>query len=111
MLVMDSLGLGIFTVIGIQTAQMQSADYSLFLLVFVGVVTGTGGGVIRDVLAAEQPYIFVKHFYASASIIGAIITSIMWPYFDPALTIGVGTLIILLLRLFAARFRWKLPTA
>jgi uncharacterized membrane protein YeiH len=111
MLIMDSVGLGIFTVVGIQTAQMQSSEYSIFLLVFVGVITGTGGGVLRDVLAAEQPYIFIKHFYASASIIGAIVASIMWPYFEPALTICISTLLIVLLRLFAAKYRWKLPTA
>ena len=90
---------------------MQSSEYSIFLLVFVGVITGTGGGVLRDVLAAEQPYIFIKHFYASASIIGAIVASIMWPYFEPALTIFISTLLIVLLRLFAAKYRWKLPTA
>ena len=111
MLIMDSIGLGIFTVVGIQTAQLQSPDYSIFLLVFVGVITGTGGGILRDVLAAEQPYIFIKHFYASASIIGALLCSVMWPWFQPAVSIGVGTLVIVLLRLFAAKYRWKLPAA
>ena len=44
-----------------------------FLLVFVGVVTGVGGGVLRDVLAGERPYIFVKHVYATASLLGALV--------------------------------------
>ena len=62
MLIMDSLGLGIFTVIGIRTAYSQSENHNVFLLVFVGVITGVGGGILRDVLAGNTPYIFVKHF-------------------------------------------------
>ena len=71
MLVMDSLGLGIFTVVGINTAYELSNDYTFFLLVFVGTITGVGGGVLRDVMAGGTPYIFVKHVYACASAVGA----------------------------------------
>ena len=51
LLIMDSAGLGIFTVAGIRIAYEHAARPTLFLLVFVGVVTGVGGGVLRDVLA------------------------------------------------------------
>ena len=71
LLVMDSAGLGIFTVMGIRIAYSSTSDPTLFLLVFVGVVTGVGGGVLRDVMAGDTPYIFVKHVYASASLAGA----------------------------------------
>ena len=43
MLIMDSIGLGVFTVVGINTAYSQDGEYNIFLLVFVGVVTGVGG--------------------------------------------------------------------
>lgn len=68
MLAMDSIGLGIFTVIGVQAAFAQSGSYNLFLLTFVGVITGVGGGVLRDIMAGNTPYIFVKHIYACASL-------------------------------------------
>ena len=71
MLIMDSLGLGIFTAVGIETAYL-AGHRSIFLLIFVGMITGIGGGVMRDVLSGNTPYIFVKHFYASASLIGAV---------------------------------------
>ena len=64
MLWLDSIGLGLFTVVGVQCAFQQAENYNLFLLVFVGVITGVGGGVLRDVLSNQKPYIFVKHFYA-----------------------------------------------
>ena len=58
LLILDSLGLGVFTVVGIQTAYSVSTGRGAFLVVFVGVITGVGGGVLRDVLAGEKPYIF-----------------------------------------------------
>ena len=48
---MDALGLGVFTVVGVQIAYEAVAEPTLFLLVFVAVVTGVGGGVLRDQLA------------------------------------------------------------
>src|SRR5699024_10804462 len=73
MLIMDSLGLGAFTVSAIGTALEQGVEYNAFLLVFTGVVTGVGGGVLRDVMAGQTPYIFLKHVYASASLLGAVL--------------------------------------
>ncbi len=109
MLWMDSVGLGIFTVVGIETAYSVSTDFSLFLMIFVGAVTGVGGGVLRDVMAQDPPYIFVKHFYASASLIGAVICSLMWEPFGQGVSIIAGVVIVLVLRLLAAKFRWSLP--
>ncbi len=111
LLLMDSLGLGIFTVVGIQRALDLGHRDNLFLLVFVGVVTGVGGGVLRDVMAGNMPYIFVKHFYACASLIGAgvflILLSLLGHY---SATIG-GAGSVVALRLLAARYRWSLPRA
>jgi uncharacterized membrane protein YeiH len=67
---LDALGLGTFTVIGIETAYVLN---NIFLQVFLGVLTGVGGGVMRDIFAAEKPMIFIKRFYAVASLIGAIV--------------------------------------
>lgn len=110
MLVMDSTGLGIFTVVGIETSILAGHD-SAFLLIFVGMITGTGGGIIRDILAGNTPYIFVKHFYACASLIGAIVCIALWRLAFPALAIALGSLVIFLLRILAARFHWSLPKA
>lgn len=109
MLIMDSIGLGVFTVIGIQTAKALNSDHNLFLLVFVGVITGVGGGVIRDVLAGMRPYIFVKHFYACASLIGAILCVLLWDVMDITANVTISALAVVILRLLAAKFRWKLP--
>lgn len=111
MLITDSVGLGIFTVIGIKAANSLSLGHNIFLAIFVGVVTGCGGGVLRDIIADEKPYIFVKHFYATASIIGAIACSVLWSVVGEITAMLIGAGVVILLRLLAAHFRWSLPKA
>ncbi|MBR5310298.1 MAG: TRIC cation channel family protein [Oscillospiraceae bacterium] len=111
LLVMDSLGLGIFTVVGIESAYLSGFGDSIFLLIFVGVITGVGGGIIRDVLAQDTPAVLVRHFYATASIIGAVVCIILWNFFGQSAAIIGGAGTVLLLRLMAAHFHWSLPKA
>lgn len=109
--VMDSLGLGIFTVVGIRITHSVLSDPSIFFLVFVGVISGAGGGVLRDVLAGQSPYIFVKHFYATASLIGALLCALLWDGAGAPLSMCIGALLITALRLLAAHLHWSLPKA
>ena len=111
MLVMDSLGLGVFTVVGIQRAYTATDHRGFFLLVFVGVVSGVGGGLMRDVMAGNTPYIFVKHVYASASIIGAILCVVLWQPLGATTAMVLGAAVILAVRLLAAHYHWSLPRA
>ena len=104
LLVMDSVGLGIFTVMGIWNALDFSPDRSRFLLVFVGVMTGVGGGVLRDILAGNTPYIFVKHVYACASLLGAVTCAVLWRYVPNYVAMLAGAVTVLLLRLLSLEF-------
>ncbi|MCR4934797.1 MAG: trimeric intracellular cation channel family protein [Lachnospiraceae bacterium] len=106
-LLMDSIGLGIFTVIGIKAA---ASFGNAFLSIFLALVTGVGGGVLRDVFAQDRPMIFVKHFYASAAIIGAVVSLLLWNInVETSMIVGAATVIVL--RILAAKFRWHLPKA
>ncbi len=109
MLVMDSIGLGIFTVMGIWIARELSPDYRIFLLVFVGVLTGVGGGVLRDMLAGETPYIFVKHIYACASLAGALLCALLCRVIPVYVAMVSGVVVVLALRLLSAHYHWNLP--
>ena len=110
LLLFDAIGLGIFTVIGVQTAYIATGELNAFLAIFVGVVTGCGGGVMRDVFAGSPPHIFVKHFYATASLLGAVACLLLWNIGQmPAMLIGAA--VTLMLRLLAAHYRWSLPKA
>lgn len=103
----DSVGLGAFTVIGVLAGVAYD---NIFLEVFLGVTTGVGGGVIRDICAGDIPMIFVKHFYACACIIGAIVCAIFYDY-NPIIAVVLSFSVTVILRLLAAKFKWHLPKA
>lgn len=107
----DSIGLAIFTVCGARSAIYAGFASNSFLVVFVAVVTGVGGGVMRDVFAGDRPYIFVKHIYACAALVGAIVCRVLWFYLGEATSMTIGFVIVLLIRLLAAHYRWSLPKA
>ena len=108
MLILDAIGLGIFTVVGVSAGMNTEYQNNLFLIVFLGVITGVGGGVLRDILATQKPYILVKHVYACASLLGALVCALLWSFGNiPAMFIG--TAVVLLIRLLAMKFHWNLP--
>ena len=109
MLVMDSIGLGIFTVVGVNTGIRSGYMDNVFLLVFLGTITGVGGGLMRDMMASVPPYIFVKHIYACASIVGAVVCVYMNRFVGNVEAMMVACFVIILIRYLAAHYRWNLP--
>ena len=108
MLIFDTVGLGIFTVTGINTAKNAGYDQT-FLLIFVGVITGVGGGLLRDIMAQEKPYILTKHIYACASVLGAAVCVCLDPVMDDLAAMAAGVCVVILVRVFATHYRWNLP--
>lgn len=109
LLVSDAIGLGTFTVLGIRYVQENTAYSNTALLIFVGVVTGVGGGLIRDIFAGNIPYIFKKHIYATASIIGAAAYLGLLKIGHQEMATTISVILVVLLRILAARFEWNLP--
>ena len=104
----DTAGLGIFTVVGIQAAVRAVGGENVFCFVFIGTLTGVGGGVLRDIMAGETPYILVKHIYACAAIAGGIVCVVGRTAFGEAYGTILGLAATVLLRFLAAHFRWNL---
>lgn len=109
LLIGDTIGLGIFTVVGSHNAVNAGFADNRFLMVFVGVLTGVGGGMLRDVMAGNMPYILVKHVYAVASLAGAMIYVLLLPYMPDLHCMILGGGAVMLIRFLAARYRWNLP--
>ncbi len=103
----DTIGLASFTVDGVVVGQTMT-NGGLFLCTFLGVITGVGGGVLRDLLANEVPAIFVRHVYAVASIAGALLTCLLWKTNHYAAMV-TGLVAVILIRYLAKRFQWNLP--
>ena len=104
----DTAGLGIFTVVGIQAAVRAVGGENVFFFVFIGTLTGVGGGVLRDIMAGETPYILVKHIYACAAIAGGIVCVVGRTAFGEAYGTILGLAATVLIRFLAAHFRWNL---
>ena len=109
MFLMDSVGLGIFTAVGVSTGVAAGYKDNMFFLCFLGALTGVGGGLLRDVMAGVPPYIFVKHVYACASIVGAIACVLVYRSCGQIPALIVGTIVVLMIRIVAAHYRWNLP--
>ena len=86
------------------------ASLLVFLTLLVGMLTGVGGGVLRDLCCMERPYISTKHIYACASLAGAAACMLLWSAGEN-LALLTGCALTVVLRLCAAVFRWSLPKA
>jgi len=109
--IFDAIGLGAFTVVGIDTAVLSGYGDYHFLIIFLGVITGVGGGILRDIMAGQTPYVLRKHIYACASIVGAILYAWLLNYIDGNIAMLIGACSVVLIRLMATHFCWNLPTA
>lgn len=108
--IFDAIGLGAFTVMGTEIAFSHGLGDRVFLSVTLGLLTGVGGGVIRDVLVNDTPYILKKHVYALVSISGSILYYALRRWLGEAvITVILPVLLIVALRILAAKYRWHLP--
>ena len=107
----DSAGLGIFTVFGVEVARISGYADNFFLVIFVAVVTGVGGGVMRDIFAGDKPHIFVKHIYACAAIVGAIVCQLLCEVTSLDVSMAAGFAVIVVIRILSAKYRLNLPHA
>lgn len=108
---LDAIGLGIFTVVGVNSVIDGYNGRYYILMIFLGVVTGVGGGVVRDVLIHETPAVLYKHTYACASIIGALCYVQLHSMINELAAMVLSTVIVVTLRLLARKYKWNLPKA
>lgn len=109
LLIGDTIGLGIFSVMGSYAAVRSGFWNNRFLIVFVGVITGVGGGMLRDIMAGNTPYILIKHVYAVASLAGALIFMLLYPSLGRLPAMVAGAALVIIIRILAAHYRWNLP--
>lgn len=106
----DALGLASFSVTGVEIAFVFGHGNNAVLAVILGLFTGVGGGLIRDVLINTKPYIFKKHIYAIASIVGASAYYVIRFFSAQTLVASIVAMtLIVVIRLLAAKFLWSLP--
>ena len=106
--IFDAIGLGLFTVVGIE--KTLAADFSLWVAVIMGTVTGAAGGVLRDIFINEEPLIFRKEIYALACVFGGVVFWICSEIgIEGAALQTVTAVSVIAARVVAVHFGLKLP--
>lgn len=107
-LLFDAAGLGLFAVAG--TLKALSYQIGPVPAVMLGVLTGVGGGIVRDILVSEVPAVLRSELYAVAALAGsAVVIAGQALQLPSEVVTGTGALLCFLLRLGAIRRGWKLP--
>lgn len=104
----DAIGLGLFTIVGI--SKSLDAGLSVWVCIMMGAITGTVGGVLRDVLINEVPLIFRKDIYAMACIVGGMVYFICYHFqFSAPVSELLAASTVIVVRIIAVKFHIQLP--
>lgn len=110
--VFDAIGLGIFAVSGARIGMEAGFADNIFLTTFLGTTTAIGGGMLRDVLLQEMPFVLKKRVYAVAAIVGALgYALLMRMGVNSVMAYALGMMATIAVRILATVFRWNLPKA
>jgi len=105
----DTIGLGIFTIIGVEAG--IRAELDPIICIALGAMTGCFGGVMRDTLCNMVPVIFLKEIYATASIAGGVLYIVLFNLDLNSDVIYISTAgLIIIIRLLVVKFRVSLPS-
>ena len=110
-LICDAFGLGVFTAIG--AAKAAECGLSFIGIILSGMITAVGGGVIRDIMSGRIPAVLTSDFYATASLLGAILYWILnktaaLPFFGTSFLVMA---FVIGIRLLAIRYHLRLPVS
>ena len=110
--IFDAIGLGAFSVTGTRIGISAGFSDNAFMCIFLGMLTGIGGGLLRDMMSISIPFVLRKRIYAVAAIAGACLYYLLY-YFKAADTIAIFSAVSLtcIIRILATKYEWNLPVA
>ncbi|TGM38740.1 trimeric intracellular cation channel family protein [Leptospira levettii] len=104
----DTLGIGIYTVLGTRIALDHGVNF--FASALLGMISAIFGGVIRDTLMNEVPFIFRKEIYATACLAGAVLYLILHSFqLDGNLNLSISASVVVIIRIIAVKYNLGLP--
>lgn len=106
--IFDAIGLGLFVVVGIERTLMQ--DFPFWVAILMGMITGSAGGIFRDILINEVPLIFRKDIYALACVVGGLVFFCCYKLgASNVLTQIISAVSVILVRILSVKFHISLP--
>lgn len=107
--IFDAIGLGLFVVVGIERS--MALGFPFWITIIMGTITGSVGGIIRDIFINEEPLIFRKDIYALACVFGGLIFyTCKLLHFPQEITQLSTAASVILIRVLAVKYHWSLPT-
>lgn len=107
MFVFDTIGIGLFTVLGVQSS--LALNLGVPVAIMMGIVSAVFGGVVRDVLCNEIPLIFRREIYASACLAGGLVFVLLIEFsVNLELNMLISMFVVFLIRYFAVKRKWSL---
>ncbi|WP_297977949.1 trimeric intracellular cation channel family protein [uncultured Capnocytophaga sp.] len=107
LMVFDTIGLGVFTIIGLE--KTLRFELSPVIAILLGAMTGSFGGVIRDILANKLPAVFHKEIYATACVAGGIVYFLIDGLMGHNTVVFITILVVIAVRLLSVKYKWELP--
>lgn len=106
--IFDAIGLGLFVVVGIEKS--LAFGFPMWVAICMGTITGSAGGMMRDIFINEEPLVFRKDIYALACVFGGVVYWICIHLgMPPALTQFISALGVILMRIIAVKYHISVP--
>ncbi|WP_373820493.1 trimeric intracellular cation channel family protein [Porphyromonas loveana] len=104
----DTIGIGLFTVVGV--AKTFDCGYAWWLAIVMGTITGSFGGMIRDILINQTPLIFRKDIYATACLLGgAVYVGLLFTTVPIGIVQFIAAFIVIAVRFIAVKYHISVP--
>lgn len=108
---LDAAGLGVFVISGARIC-MEAGFENPFLIIVMGMLSGTGGSMTRDIIMREVPALLRKHIYLMAALAGATIYYFLVRFgVSDVFAVPIGAVSIVIIRILATVFKWNMPKA
>ncbi len=104
----DAVGLGAYAMVGVRATISCGYEDNMLLMVFLGLVTAVGGGVLRDLLCSRVPFILYKRVYVVAALAGILVYCFTYRHSE-LVAMSAGVLTVTVVRVLASVFRWDMP--
>ncbi len=109
LILFDAIGLAVFTVAGTKMAITNESTNNMLLAVIVGLMTGVGGGVLRDVLVNRKPILLTKEIYALAAITGSILYCFIYQLVPEVFSLYGCSVLIFMIRILTIYKKLDIP--
>ncbi|MCB0278816.1 MAG: trimeric intracellular cation channel family protein [Calditrichaeota bacterium] len=106
LLIIDAFGLALFTIIGTSIAMQY--NHTALICILMGMITGIGGGILRDILVNEVPFVLRKEIYATASLAGSTLY-VSFREFEPITMMLISMALVFAIRIIAIKKNISLP--